>query len=142
DQEHFAQWSSPNDPWPIIAPVGAGMVIRRRELARYATAAQADTRRMSLDRREQSLASGGDCDIVMTVLNSGASVCYAPKLSMVHLIPSTRLTRDYLGRLAEGAMHSWVQVLDIHGRRPWKPVSHWMVPILAVKYYLTSHAWK
>lgn len=141
DGERSVRWTSSSDPWPDFAPVGAGMVIRRSEFARYAAAVGSDPRRMLLDRTGTALTSGGDCDIVLTVLEGGAAVHYSSSLALLHLIPAARLSREYLGRLAESAMHSWVRVLDLHGRRPWKPVPRWAVPFLCAKYHCTHRAW-
>lgn len=128
--------------YPAISPIGAGMVIRREPCLRYAERLSRDARRKGLDRAGGSLASGGDNDLVMTVLEEGWSVAYLPRLCLTHLIPGGRVRPAYLEKLAREMTRSWVSVLDIHGIRPWQPVPRWAVPLLKAKYYATSGAWR
>ena len=74
------------------------------------------------DRRGSELTSGGDNDIVLTLLEAGWEVGYRPRLLLTHLIPSGRTTKEYLARLNHAIVRSWVQVLDRHGIRPWLPI--------------------
>lgn len=126
--------------YPEYAPVGAGMVLRRAVARDYEQAIQKSGG--STDRRGTSLSSGGDNEIVLTALAGGWAVGYFPQLSLAHVIPRTRLTRDYLARLNQGIARSWVQVLARHGIRPWPPVSPWSVPARMVRAYLRCRAWR
>jgi hypothetical protein len=75
------------------------------------------------------------------LLKRGSTVCYLPQLKMFHLIPSGRLTREYLGRLNHGIAKSWVQVLALHGICPWKSVYFWTVPLRKCRAYFRYRAW-
>ena len=128
--------------WPNFAPVGAGLAIRRTHARAYAAALSTNTHRRSLDRSKASLASGGDNDLVFTTLHAGGDVAYFPDLRLTHLIPSSRLTPDYLARLNEGIMRSWVRVLALHGQCPWPPIPRWTVHLRALRAWFRFQAWR
>lgn len=124
--------------YPAFAPIGAGLVVRRASAAAWLSA----TESALPDRRGRQLSSGGDCDLVMSVLEQGASVGYFPELGLRHLIPLSRLSANYLGRLNRGIQRSWVQVLAHHGLHPWKPIDRWTLPLRALRAYLRTAAWR
>lgn len=124
--------------YPLCAPIGAGMALRRAALAPWL----ADTTTEALpDRRGNALSSSGDNDIVLSVLRAGWSVGYFPALALTHLIPSARLQPDYLARLNRGIADSWVQVLAKHSANPWPPIAPWTVPLRQLKAWFTYRAW-
>jgi len=129
-----------NSEYPSCAPVGAGMVLRREIAHTYSQGIASHGTRIT-DRKGKALSSGGDCDLVMTALEKGWNVGYFPELQLTHLIPSERLTFEYQYRLAQGIMESWVQVLDIHGIRPWPAIPRWSVPLRQLKAWFTHRAW-
>jgi glycosyltransferase involved in cell wall biosynthesis len=129
-------------PWPTFAPVGAGLIVRKKLADNYAAAVANAPARRALDRTSTRLSSGGDCDLVFTVLHGGADVVYDPRLEVTHLIPSGRLSLDYLARLNRGIMRSWVRVLALHGQCPWPPISKPTVPLRAARAWLRRRAWK
>lgn len=127
--------------YPKFAPIGAGMVLRAECAKLWLDAIARRSGPAVTDRRGSDLASGGDCDIVLTALEAGWMTGYFPELSLTHLIPAARTERDYLARLARGISRSWVQVLDLHGIRPWKPVPPAVVPLLKLRAWLRLRAW-
>lgn len=125
--------------YPVCAPIGAGMALRRAAVQSWLD----DTTTATLsDRRGGELTSGGDNDIVMTVLRAGWHVGYFPSLSLLHLIPAGRVERDYLARLNRGIAKSWMQVLHKHAVNPWPPVASWTVPLRQLKAWVTYRAWR
>jgi glycosyltransferase involved in cell wall biosynthesis len=116
-------------PWPVFAPVGAGLAVRRCYALAYADAVTCDPRRLALDRRGTSLASGGDNDLIFSTLHAGGDIAYFPELRLTHLIPAHRLEASYLARLNRGIMRTWVRVLNLHGQCPWPPISRWTIPL-------------
>jgi len=67
DRPQKASWNrSSNRSYPVCAPVGAGMALRRDAAERYAAALARDPRRRAVDRTGGHLSSGGDNDLVMT----------------------------------------------------------------------------
>jgi glycosyltransferase involved in cell wall biosynthesis len=137
----FRPEGSVQNEYPAFAPIGAGMAIRREAALAWAASAEGDPKRRRLDRSGLELVSGGDNDIVMTLLEQGWSVGYFPALSLYHLIPSSRLEPRYLARLNRAIQRSWIQVLTLHGANPWPPISDASVPLRQLKAWFTRRAW-
>lgn len=132
---------SPEDThyqYPPSAPIGAGMALRRAAVAPWLESQGAGLS----DRRGTALTSGGDNDIVLSVLHGGWQVGYFPELALTHLIPAGRLDPHYLARLNRGIQKSWVEVLARHGANPWSAVPRWTVPLRQAKAWFTYRAWK
>lgn len=125
--------------YPACSPIGAGMVLRRAALATWLN--RDNLHAVLTDRRGDELTSGGDNDIVFTLLRDGWSVGYFPDLALTHLIPEARLQPAYLARLNRGIQRSWMQVLRLHDANPWAPVPRWSVPLRQAKSWLTRRAW-
>lgn len=137
-----ADWSNGERFYPNCAPIGAGMAIRRSAYGHWVAAVTDDGARTALGRRGSDLASGEDNDMVLTVLEHGWRVAYLPELSLVHMIPAGRVSQAYLERYAESTNRTWVQVLDIHGIRPWPAIPGWSVPLRKLKAYISTRAWR
>lgn len=120
------------------APIGAGMAIRRDVAAHWLAASAGST---LSDRCGGELTSGGDNDIVFTLLKHGWEVGYFPELTLTHLIPASRLSADYLARLNHGIQKSWVQVLAKHDACPWPPIAGWTVPLRQLRAWFSRQAW-
>jgi glycosyltransferase involved in cell wall biosynthesis len=127
-------------PFPTAAPIGAGMVARKDAMARWMSAF-ADGARIS-DRRGRELTSGGDNDIVITILEQGYSVGYFPDLVLTHIIPAARLEVAHQGRLSRGIAKSWVEVLALHDLNPWKPIAPWTRPLRQARAWLHHRPWE
>lgn len=140
----YASWKGVDGAqrsYPLCAPIGAGLVIRRDVFAAYASAAAESAGRLGLGRRGADLASGEDNDIVMAVLEQGWRIAYLPGLRLEHVIPAGRLTRDYLAAYAYSTTRTWVRVLDIHGIRPWPAIDPRSLTFRKLRAYLTHRAW-
>lgn len=125
--------------YPSCAPHGAGMVIRRVALENWLSI---DLKRGQLtDRRGSELTSGGDNDIVLSIMRAHWEVGYFPSLSLVHLIPATRMNRDYLKKLNRGIAKSWVQVLHKYAACPWEGIAPWTVPLRKMKAWFIHRPW-
>ena len=94
------------------------------------------------DRRGDSLASAGDNDLVFTILRDRWKVGYFPQLKVTHLIPSSRLTVDYLARANRGVQRSWVEVLRKHGACPWPVIPAWSAPIRKARAIFKYRGWR
>jgi glycosyltransferase involved in cell wall biosynthesis len=140
----YASWEGIDQArrsYPVCAPIGAGLVIRRAVFEAYAAAVEQSPGRLGLGRRGADLASGEDNDMVMTVLEQGWSVAYLPELRLEHVIPAGRLARDYLANYAYSSTRTWVRVLDVHGIRPWRPVDPRSLKFRKARAYLSQRAW-
>jgi len=133
--------------FPDCAPIGAGMVLRRDAAAAYAerikqrTTGPRDNGTIT-DRKGDSLASGGDNDICLTVIEEGWQVGCLPQLQLTHLIPAARLTAAYHKRAARESMQSFVLMMDQHGLRPWPAIARWTVPLRIAREFFRHKAWR
>jgi glycosyltransferase involved in cell wall biosynthesis len=132
---------SVTNQYPLCAPIGAGMALRREAALEWAAAVEGAPERRRLDRKGSGLVSGGDNDIVMTLLEKGFSVGYFPSLNLNHLIPAARLDVRYLARLNRAIQRSWVQVLAMHDANPWPRIAPWTVIPRKIRSYLALRAW-
>lgn len=94
------------------------------------------------DRRGDSLASGGDNDICLTVIEEGWQVGYLPQLVLTHLIPKQRMTLDYHKRMARDSMKSFILMLDQHGIRPWAAMPRWTYPLRVASDWWRVKPWQ
>jgi glycosyltransferase involved in cell wall biosynthesis len=142
DGPHVSQGLRPagaaQNEYPVdAAPIGAGMALRREAAQQWLDAAGDGIS----DRRGAELTSGGDNDIVLTVMQRGWEVAYFPELTLLHLIPAGRLDPEYLARLNRGIQQSWMRVLSKHAANPWPPIPGWTVPLRQLKAWFVYRAW-
>jgi glycosyltransferase involved in cell wall biosynthesis len=127
--------------YPACAPIGAGLALRRSATTAWLDALASDPRRTMLDRRGDALVSGGDNDLVLTLMASGWEVAYFPQLALTHLIPAARLEAGYLVRLNRAMQTSWMQVLTLHDANPWPPLTPFGSKLRKAKAWFTYHPW-
>lgn len=138
-----ASWSEGEEPYyPKCAPIGAGLIIRKKAIQLWVDALKDDPRRLALGRKGDALTSGEDNDINLTCLSEGWTVGYFPQLSLVHIIPGGRLTLEYQKRMARVSFRDFIRVLDIHGIRQWSGIKPWSVPLRAAKAWLKVKPWR
>lgn len=94
-----------------------------------------------LGRKGDSLSSGEDNDIVLSIYKKGYQTGYFPDLNFIHLIPIERLTKSYISKLVKASSRSWVQVLHLHGINPWSKIAPWTLPFRKAKAYMVCKAW-
>lgn len=102
-------------------PVGAGMCVRRQVAQEYARLVREDPIRLGLGRTGSQLYSGEDTDMAFTGCRLGFGTGQFHKLHLMHLIPSGRLTMNYVLRAAEAGEYSRIMLDFIHGRQPVPP---------------------
>jgi len=138
DKIVISKWEN---KYPELAPIGAGMAIRKSALTSYIGKIATQTTAIS-DRTGTSLSSGGDNDIVIEISKSGWLIGYFPQLSLQHIIPAERTTASYLARLENNTNKSWVQLLESHQINPWNKITCWSVPLRKLKAWFTYKAWQ
>jgi glycosyltransferase involved in cell wall biosynthesis len=105
-----------------VVPTGAGMCIRRPIAEVYVAQIKGSPLRRELDRKGNSLVSGGDSDLAFTAIDRGLSIGLSPELRLSHLMSKNRLELPYLERLLEGIAASAPLVLYVRGAyRPRRP---------------------
>lgn len=132
----------PLEKYPDYAPIGAGMVLHRDAAQIYAQKILNNPNNLVLDRTGNNLTSGGDNDIVLTVWSKGWELGYFPQLKLFHIIPPVRTTKEYLAKLNRSSMRSWVQVLDLHGIRPWPRIPNWTVLPRKLRAFFRYRPWQ
>ena len=106
------------------APVGAGMVLRRTIAETYMEQSLRNPIKQMLGRSGKSLFSGEDIDMILTALDMGYAIGRFTKLDLLHLIPKSRLKREYILNLCEGNGYS-DQILSLlwehkqFAKMPW-----------------------
>ena len=110
-----SSWSNFFDP--RSEPCGAGMCLRKKIALDYAQKAANDVRQQILDRKGKSLLSAGDVAITKIALGLGYSMGQFVELKVTHLIPSRRVSENYLFSLycnlaASGQLLSWLENPD------------------------------
>jgi glycosyltransferase involved in cell wall biosynthesis len=130
------------ETYPDLAPIGAGMAIRKMALDSYVQKILNNSGRIIMDRKGASLGSAGDNDIVLEILKSGWTTGYFPLLTLQHIIPKERMTLDYISRLIHNSSKSWIQLLESHNINPWRKVPHWTVPLRKAKAWFLYKAWR
>lgn len=131
--------AGPGRAWPVFCPIGAGMVLRAESARRYAAHCATSTNTLS-DRKGKSLASAGDCELVMhAAFLVGAQVAYVPTLQLTHLMPSGRLKFSYLARLNFQSGISWGQFATRYGFQP--RISRTSLLLRIPRVFLRRHGW-
>jgi glycosyltransferase involved in cell wall biosynthesis len=105
---NFVNYNS-SSPW------GAGLCLSRVVGLAYAEALTSDVLRRSLGRRGKALLSCEDLDLSLFSCKLGLGTGVFPELSLLHLIPSRRLERQYLIDLAGGNVTSHVILSRLWG---------------------------
>ncbi|MCB0337492.1 MAG: glycosyltransferase family 2 protein, partial [Bdellovibrionales bacterium] len=126
--------------YPLAAPVGAGMALRKTTAESYAHSLTESTSFLS-DRKGTDLSSAGDCEIVIGALSSGKAVAYVPKLKLTHVIPSHRLRFSYFARLRYSIGRSWVHLLYQYAASPWPPLDRAALPLSLGRSFFRMKAW-
>ena len=110
------------------APNGAGLCVRRRVATEYAAYHANGKRKLVLDRMGASLLSAGDLDLAATACDLGLGNGLFASLRLTHLIPSERLSEQYLLELLEAQVVS-ARVLesfrsngDTAAKKRWKTI--------------------
>lgn len=104
-RSEFTEYACLRMPWISSYPAGTGQSVRREVMERYA-ARVAEGSCTAIDRSGNSLASGGDGQIVHTAVLMGLAAGVCPSMRVRHLIPAGRCTSAYLARLCYGVSSS------------------------------------
>ncbi len=99
-------------------PCGAGICVRKTVAEKYIDLLQNDPKRVALDRKGKNLISCGDLDLAFTSCDIGLGTGQFTKMKLIHLMPSGRLTEEYLLKLAEANGYSSPIMESFRGKVP------------------------
>ena len=97
-------------------PMGAGICVRKVVAEKYIDVIHNDLRRSSLGRKGNLLTSCEDIDLAYTSNDLGLGTGLFMSLKLVHLMPISRFTEEYLLRIVEGTEYSVLMLDNIRGR--------------------------
>jgi glycosyltransferase involved in cell wall biosynthesis len=97
-------------------PPGAGMAVRRKVALHYREQVLRDPLRQTLDRSGKMLGAGGDSDMALCSRTFNLGTGRFPELELTHLIPTRRLTLEYLEGIHEGFGYCGVVLAAIHDK--------------------------
>ncbi|MBW4646749.1 MAG: glycosyltransferase family 2 protein [Goleter apudmare HA4340-LM2] len=106
-------------------PCGAGLCIRKFVAEKYAELVCNDPRRAGLDRKGKLLTSCGDYDLAYTACDLGLGTGQFISLKLSHLIPASRLQKDYILTLIERIDYSITILEFLRGKLPPQPNWKW-----------------
>ena len=103
--------------WLSVYPFGTGLAIRKDSAMVYAD--KVNTGELSLTGRLRGrMTSGDDVQMVLIAINSGFAAGVSPSLRLNHLIPSTKLSYEYLKKVTFGTTSCYhiavSEVIDEH----------------------------
>jgi len=93
-----------------VLAAGAGMCIRKSLLLSYFK--NQDKEKLVLDRVKEQLSSGGDTDINYFSLKNGFGIGLFANMNYIHYIPSDRISKTYLKKLAYSLTFSSIIVAN------------------------------
>jgi glycosyltransferase involved in cell wall biosynthesis len=102
-------------------PCGAGLCVRKVVAEKYAALVNNDPKRKNLGRRGKRLLSGEDIDLACTSCDMGLGMGLFTSLKLMHLMPTSRLSEEYLLRIVEGSTYSQVILNWLRGQIPPVP---------------------
>lgn len=108
--EQFITYGN-NRAWEKYYPYGTGMSIKRNYLIDYSQKVKQNSYK-AVDRKGNSLSSGGDLQVVLYCITKSAAAGISPTLKVNHLIPLKRANMDYMKRLMFAVSVSYHKCLD------------------------------
>jgi len=93
---------------------GTGMVIRRKQAMHYRELVLRDPLRQALDRSGELPGECGDSDMALAGFDLGFGTGRFPELELIHLIPASRLTLEYIAGVHEGFAYGETIVNALH----------------------------
>jgi glycosyltransferase involved in cell wall biosynthesis len=100
------QWDQITDSYQECYPYGTGMVVKREVINYYELISSQNE---TSDRKENSLISGGDVQIVLSGIKAGYAAGCTPLLKINHLIPWQRTSDSYLRKLSYSTAYSYTK---------------------------------
>ena len=96
-------------------PCGAGMCLRRGVAEEYVSLLAIDPRRKELGRKGELIFAGEDSDMALCARHLRLGMGLFPSLKLVHLIPKSRLRKEFFLKAAFGGGYSFTLLNYLHG---------------------------
>ena len=109
-------WTNCSGYSPAVPP-GAGLCVRRNVAEDYAQKATTNPLRRLLGRSGTGMGACEDSDLAYCAFDLGMGAGRFISLKLIHLIPSTRLTEDYIVRLHAGFAWSGEILSSLRNKR-------------------------
>jgi glycosyltransferase involved in cell wall biosynthesis len=106
-------------------PAGAGLCCRLAVARAYGKSVQGNPRRRELGRVGANLGACEDFDLALHAIDLGLGTGVFTSLRLTHLMPSIRVTEDYLIRLVEGHARSTVLLMALRAPAFHPPAHNW-----------------
>lgn len=107
------RWSNQIDDGRTM-PYGAGMCLRREVIDLYLEQVRQDPRRLILGRTGNRFITGEDIDLNYVAVRAGFGTGLFRALSLIHLIPTSRIDEGHVIRYGAGNAYSMVILQYLH----------------------------
>jgi glycosyltransferase involved in cell wall biosynthesis len=138
DRDYWANFGNGLTSATLATPYGAGLVIARSVAENFFQNVSTDRLRKSLDRSGQSLFSGGDTDMALCSIDLGFGMGRFYKLKLTHIIPSTRLTQEYIIKLYSGFNISAIILAHLRPEPITSKSARWKIWLKYFHLYIKS----
>ena len=115
-------WS--NEVTANCVPNGAGLIVQRKVAESWSTRVMADSYISEIGRKKGALLSADDTMLSLSTLKVKLGFGLFPELKIAHLIPETRTSVKYMGKLIRGISYS-NHILIFAGWRPLQKYPVW-----------------
>ncbi len=116
--------------------VGAGLCARRTLLQEIFQATE--TASQVTDRTGSNLISGGDLAISVVARQMGWECWYVPTLQIEHILPASRMKKDYLLRLYDGIGRGQAATRKVYDWKVRTPLA-WLIGLKDLGRWLSGH---
>jgi hypothetical protein len=119
-------------------PLGAGLCVRRIVAHEYSRRANVGTKERLLGRVGNNLGGHEDTDLAFAAIDIGMGMGRFHRLQLTHLIPSWRLTEEYIIRIAAGGARTMTILMFLRNMTIPKPVPKWLDLARFVLYFIRA----
>jgi len=119
-------------------PLGAGLCVRRIVAHEYSRRANVGTKERLLGRVGDNLGGHEDTDLAFVAIDIGMGMGRFHRLQLTHLIPSWRLTEEYIIRIAAGGARTMTILMFLRNMTIPKPVPKWLDLARFVLYFIRA----
>lgn len=124
---------------PGVAPIGAGMVIRREVAEAFLAARDRGEAQIDGTVGGKKVPGCEDAEITFYGTCAGYEAAYDPRMELTHLIPARRVHRENFHAAAYTGAVGWSRFRVNHGML--EPVAAWTVLLRKLKAWIVHRAW-